>query len=114
MPTNIPWKIFINEQHRLSGYENQAYYHPLFAYEAIFSIANLAILLWLEKQNKLRFGSGELFTIYILNYAVIRFLLEFFRLDVSLVTGLNINQAAAAAIGTLAGVFVYMRHRQTP
>ncbi len=32
-PTNLPWKIYIDPAHRLPGFENVAYYHPLFLYE---------------------------------------------------------------------------------
>lgn len=33
MPTNLPWAIYIDPAHRLPEFMDQAYYHPLFAYE---------------------------------------------------------------------------------
>jgi len=34
-PTNLPWKIFIDAGHRLAGYLEVEYNHPLFLYECI-------------------------------------------------------------------------------
>ena len=33
-PTGLPWGIYVPESSRLVGFEDYAYYHPLFAYEA--------------------------------------------------------------------------------
>ena len=47
-PTNLPWKIFIDPAHRLPGFENFAFYHPLFLYELLWDLGNMAILLLLS------------------------------------------------------------------
>src|SRR5512140_2123342 len=31
-PTNLPWKLYIDPLHRVPGYENFDYFHPLFLY----------------------------------------------------------------------------------
>ena len=41
-PTNLPWKIYIDPAHRLPGFENFAYYQPLFLYESLWDLANMA------------------------------------------------------------------------
>jgi phosphatidylglycerol:prolipoprotein diacylglycerol transferase len=51
-PTSLPWAIYIDPQHRLAGFENQAYYHPTFLYESIWNLANMALLLWLSRRSK--------------------------------------------------------------
>ncbi len=51
-PTNLPWAIYIDPQHRLPGYENYAYYHPTFLYESLWNLGNMALLLWISR----RFG----------------------------------------------------------
>ncbi len=37
-PSSLPWAIFIDESHRLSGFMQYSTYHPLFAYEAIWNL----------------------------------------------------------------------------
>ena len=110
-PTNLPWKIFIDPTYRLSGYEKVNFYHPLFAYEALLNFANMIFLLWLVR----RFGgilkAGDIFLAYLCFYSFGRFLLEFLRLDVSLVNGFNINQIFFAIIFICAGIGMVLRHR---
>ncbi len=93
LPTTLPWKIFIDPAHRLTGYENIEFYHPLFAYEMILNSIVLIFLLWLTKKYGMQANrQGTLFLIYLASYSLIRFLLEFLRLDVALVNGMNVNQ----------------------
>lgn len=49
-PTTLPWKILISPQYRLPGYENVAYYHPLFLYKSLWNLMNMGILLWLGRR----------------------------------------------------------------
>ncbi|MBI5353748.1 MAG: prolipoprotein diacylglyceryl transferase [Chloroflexi bacterium] len=92
LPTDLPWRIFIDPAHRLLGYEAVQYYHPLFAYEVILNIVNLVVLLWLSRKFFYWLKAGDLFLIYIGLYSFFRFFLEIIRLDVALVNGININQ----------------------
>lgn len=112
LPTNLPWKIFIEPSHRLVGYESIEYFHPLFAYEATLNFLNMLLLLWLSR----RFSSikaGDLFITYIGFYSFIRFFLEFLRLDAALVGGINANQIFFAAAFVIAILSLYLR-RQFP
>lgn len=93
LPTNLPWAIYIEPEYRLSGYEHIEFYHPLFAYEMILNLINLALLLWLSKKFSSKLQAGALFLFYLAFYSLARFLLEFLRLDVSLINGINVNQA---------------------
>jgi len=102
LPTNLPWKIFIQPDNRLADYEAAEYYHPLFAYESILNFANLFFLLWLARRFEDKLKVGDLFLAYLAFYSVVRFALEFLRLDVALVNGVNINQAFFAAMCALA------------
>jgi phosphatidylglycerol:prolipoprotein diacylglycerol transferase len=45
-PTNLPWKLYIEPQHRLAGYQDVSYYHPLFLYESLWNLGNMFLLLW--------------------------------------------------------------------
>ncbi len=87
------------------------YYHPLFAYEAILNFANFIFLLWMARRFSEKLKTGDLFLIYLIGYSLIRFLLEFLRLDIALVNGININQAFFAVTFICAGIGLYLKHR---
>lgn len=92
LPTNLPWAILIQPENRLPGYEEIQFYHPLFAYEVLLSLGCLLLLLWLLRgRYSGQVKSGGIFLAYLACYALIRFLLEFLRLDVALVGVVNIN-----------------------
>jgi len=44
-------------------------------------------------------------------YPVGRFLLDFLRLDASMVAGININQTVMAVVAVLAALTLFLRHR---
>jgi phosphatidylglycerol:prolipoprotein diacylglycerol transferase len=111
-PTNLPWAIYIDPQNRLSGYQDVAYYHPLFLYESLWNLANMAFLLWLGRRHQDRLRSGDLFLIYLIIYPIGRFLLEFLRLNPSEVAGININQTLMLVVALLSIGALIWRHRQ--
>jgi len=110
-PTNLPWKIFIDPDHRLPGYLDAEYYHPLFLYEFIWNLANMFLLLWVSRRYADRLKDGDIFLIYLIVYPVGRFLLDFLRLDASMVGGININQTIMAVVAIFAAAGLYWRHR---
>ncbi|KAA0285342.1 MAG: prolipoprotein diacylglyceryl transferase [Chloroflexi bacterium] len=111
LPTDVPWSIFVDPVNRLAGYEGNDFYHPLFVYEILMLLACVVILLWLPRGRFAdRIKAGELYLIYLAWYSFIRFLLEFLRLDVSLVNGANINQVFfACLLAVSAGLLLYRR-----
>jgi len=44
-PTNLPWAVHIDPQYRLPGFQEQGTYHPLFLYESLWNLGNMAVLL---------------------------------------------------------------------
>lgn len=111
-PTDLPWKIFIDPDHRLVNYLDVAYYHPLFLYESVWNLMNLFLLLWISRRFEGSLKNGDVFLIYLIVYPVGRFLLDFLRLDASMVGGININQAIMALMAVFACGTLYLRHRK--
>jgi len=107
-PTNLPWGITI--QH-ITGYPPETHFHPLFLYESLWNLVNLALLLWLGRRYAERLKTGDLLLIYLIIYPVGRFLLEFLRLDAAQVGGININQTIMILVALLAAVWLVLRHR---
>ena len=110
-PTNLPWKISISPEHRLPEYANVEYYHPLFLYESIWNLGNMFFLLWVSRRYADRLKDGDIFLMYLIIYPIGRFLLDFLRLDASLVNGININQTVMAIVAVCASAALYWRHR---
>jgi phosphatidylglycerol:prolipoprotein diacylglycerol transferase len=113
-PTNLPWAIFIDSQHRLPDFLDQERYHPLFLYECIWNLITMGVLLWLGKRYQDRLKPGDIFLAYLLMYPIGRFLLEFLRLDSAQIAGINANQTLMAVVAVAAGVILFLRHRAAP
>ncbi len=110
-PTNLPWKIFIDPEHRVPGYQNYDYFHPLFLYESLWNVLNMAILLWMSRRFEKWLKPGDLFYVYMIMYSIGRFSLEFLRLDASQVGGINFNQTFVIFVALGAGAFLFLNHR---
>lgn len=113
-PTTLPWKIFIDPQHRLANYQDVEYYHPLFLYESLWNLGNMFLMLWISHRFASRLKNGDIFLIYLIVYPVGRFLLDFLRLDASMVGGININQSIMAVVAVCAALNLSLRHRLDP
>jgi len=109
-PTNLPWKLYIDPQHRLPGYEHVAYYHPLFLYESLWNLFNMGLLLWVARRYEKRLRHGDVFLLYALVYAVGRFFLEYLRLDASRIGTLNANQTLMALVALGSAALLLWRH----
>lgn len=116
-PTSLPWAIFIDPVHRLAGFEQYETFHPLFLYESLWSFGNMALLLWFSRRFADRLKPGDVFLVYLLVYPLGRFLLDFLRLDASMLGGVNANQTfmlvvMVASLAVLA--WRHLRSRQSP
>jgi phosphatidylglycerol---prolipoprotein diacylglyceryl transferase len=114
--TNLPWGIQIDSANRVFPYEStvqwpvsETLFHPLFLYESLWSFVAFIVLLNLFLRNRHKMTPGNLFLIYLLQYSLIRFLLEFLRLEVSELAGLNVSQVVTALVFVVAGVLYVMR-----
>jgi phosphatidylglycerol:prolipoprotein diacylglycerol transferase len=110
-PTNLPWKIYIDPAHRIQGYQNYDYFHPLFLYESLWNVLVMAVLLWMARRFEKWLKPGDLFLIYMIMYSIGRFSLEFLRLDASQVGGINFNQTFVVFVALIAAVFLFLRHQ---
>lgn len=114
-PTDLAWAIPIELINRPAGFENFNYFHPVFLYEMMGNAIILCALLSLHFFRLKRKSSrvGNIFIIYLILYSVLRFFLEFLRLDYSpVVFGIRWAQVFSAAIIILsAGLLVYSFRR---
>jgi phosphatidylglycerol---prolipoprotein diacylglyceryl transferase len=111
-PTDLPWAITIEPHKRVSGFAEYATYHPLFLYESLWNLGNMILLLWLARRFGERLKPGDLFLTYLVVYPVGRFLLDFLRLDASMLGGINANQTFMAVVAVVAAGALVWRHRK--
>jgi phosphatidylglycerol:prolipoprotein diacylglycerol transferase len=102
-PTNLPWAIYIDAE--------QGYFHPLFLYESLWSLANVTLLLWLGRKFDKKIPNGTLALVYLIVYPLGRFLLEFLRADPSTINGINANQTLMGAVMLIAAAVLLLRLR---
>ncbi|MFB0566562.1 MAG: prolipoprotein diacylglyceryl transferase [Candidatus Aminicenantaceae bacterium] len=77
---SFPWGVsFQNEYaHNLTGIPLNAPLHPVQLYEAALNFLNFLILFVILKRKTF---DGQVFSLYIINYSIIRYFVEFFRGD---------------------------------
>ena len=111
-PTNLPWGLRVDPEHRPAGYEHIATYHPAFLYEALWNLALAGLLILYERRHP---GArpGRLFALYVAGYALGRLWIEALRIDpASRIAGLRVNLwVSILALAVSAAWLVATRHR---
>jgi len=77
-PTTLPWKMFVAPPFRPAQFSDQQFFHPTFLYSMVGLAIVLAILMVVEQKVRL---PGAVLLVYIIAYAVERFVIEWFRVD---------------------------------
>ncbi len=72
-------RLYIPQEFRPSIYANSEYFHPTFLYESFFDFVNFVFLY--RKYSKWANKPGKVFWTYLLLYSIVRFFLEFIRVD---------------------------------
>jgi phosphatidylglycerol:prolipoprotein diacylglycerol transferase len=97
-PTDLPWGLYIEPQYRLPGYQMYERFHPTFFYESMWNLATCLVLVYLTWRYRNRLIPGLVTSVYFISYSVIRFLLEFVRLDAAAVGSIAIAQIVALCV----------------
>ncbi len=116
-PTTLPWGIPIDAAHRVPEWANLTLYPvattrfvPLFAYEAILSLATLGLLFWVSRRFAARLYDGDLLLIFIMCYGLSRSYLETYRVENWFIAGLPTATWLGLGGFVLAGGFLWLRH----
>ena len=107
-PTDLPWGLEIDQVNRPADYFTDTTFHPTFLYEALWMLALMGLLLWLDKLRKL--PVGHLFALYVLGYASGRIWIEFLRVDPAYeLAGVRVNVWVMSALwlGAVAYMYIY-------
>lgn len=111
-PTLFPWGIFIDPDKRPLEYASATHFHPLFLYEALGSLILGSILVLILKKNQ-KVGSGIFIGVYLIGYGILRFFLEYLRLESALgAFGLTIAQIVSLIACGAGSLFVFRWFRR--
>ncbi len=112
-PTDLPWGVEIDPEHRPERYADAATFHPTFLYELLWNGVGVAVLLALGR----RLRAGQIFFLYVMWYALGRASWEEqLRIDPSkefLGMRLNFWIAVGVFLAGLAG-FLWAQRRSRP
>ena len=78
-PTDLPWGLEIDYEHRPAGYGAETTFHPTFLYEFLWCLAAFAVIVWLDR--RLRLGHGRVLALYVMAYTLGRGWIENLRID---------------------------------
>ncbi|GGO86987.1 prolipoprotein diacylglyceryl transferase 1 [Nocardioides phosphati] len=114
-PTDLPWALEIDRDHRPAGYENVATFHPTFLYESLWCLAAFAVIILLDR--RFRLGHGKVVALYALLYTAGRGWIETLRIDpVELhdVGGLRFNVWMSMVVFALAAAYLVWAAARRP
>jgi prolipoprotein diacylglyceryl transferase len=113
-PTDLPWALEIDPQHRPPGYFNSETFHPTFLYELTYDLIGVAILLWIDRRFNLR--RPGLFALYVSYYCFGRFFEELLRIDPAHeYFGLRLNAWVSIVVFVLStAFFIWWQFIRTP
>jgi prolipoprotein diacylglyceryl transferase len=103
-PTDRPWGLEIDPEHRQPDYLADETFHPTFLYESLYNLAGVALLLLLDRF--FRFRPPALFALYVAYWTFGRFFIEQLRIDPAHeFAGQRLNAWVAAVVFVLSVAF---------
>ncbi len=116
-PTDLPWALFIDIEHRMTGFESSAYFHPTFLYESLWSFVLFIVLFLVSIRFAIPRGAtiqpGLITALYLFFASLGRFGIEFIRIDdVPIFWGLRAPQwIALTLIGVAIAILLQRRKK---
>ena len=112
LPTTLPWGLEISTANPAypAGLPAGVLFHPTFLYELIWNLMGFAVLIWLDRKLKLRWG--QMFAAYLITYSIGRAFVESIRIDPSeIFFGLRTN-VWSAIFGIAIGIALFVWSRR--
>ncbi len=106
--TNVLWRMFITPGRRFLDLINESYYHPAFLYESLGNFLIFFILLYAFAFNK---KAGNIALMYLLLYSILRFVIDFWRIDNVMWGFLSVAQWFSIALIIISGYLLFMRNK---
>jgi len=98
-PTNLPWGVLIDGQK----------YHPTFLYESLGDFAIFAFLMYFfHKRKKV---DGQVISLYMILYGILRFLVEGLRMDSLYIGSLRVSQIVSLIL-VISGMILFIKFKK--
>ena len=114
-PTNLPWGLQIDPDHRPVGYFQYDTFHPTFLYEFLWNLGAFGFVIWADRRFQL--GRGRVVALYVMAYTLGRGWIEMLRIDdVELkdVGGLRFNVWTSIVLFVAAAIYFVISTRLRP
>jgi len=114
-PSDLPWALEIDLDHRPAGYLDIATFHPTFLYEFAWNLLAFALVVWADRRFQL--GHGRVVALYVMAYTLGRGWIEMLRIDdvqMSDVMGLRLNVWTSIVLFALAAAYFVVSARRNP
>ncbi len=112
-PSDLPWAVKIDVEHRPNGYEQFETFQPTFLYESIWCIGVAIVVIWADR--RFRMGHGRAFALYVALYTLGRGWIEALRIDdVNEVLGLRLNIWTSILVFLGAVAYIVISARRHP
>ncbi len=114
-PTDLPWALEIDADHRPIEYVDVATFHPTFLYEFLWCLAGFAFVVWADR--RFRLGHGRVVALYVMVYTLGRGWIEMLRIDdvqLTDVLGLRLNVWTSIVLFALAAAYFAVSARRDP
>ncbi len=114
-PTDLPWALEIDPEHRPTGYESSPTFHPTYLYEFLWDVGVAGLVIWADRRFKL--GHGRAFALYVAAYCVGRGWIEMLRIDpvqADDVLGLRLNVWTSIVLFLLSVGYIVVSARRHP
>ena len=103
-PSDLPWALEIDPEHRPVEYAFAPTFHPTFLYEAVYCLFGVGLLLWIG--SRFRIKPPALFALYVAYYTFGRTFEELIRVDPSHeFFGLRLNAYVSIALFVVSASF---------
>jgi len=115
-PTNRPWGLLIDPEHRIAPYNDLTLYppdtlfHPTFLYESVWCLLVFIALALIAHKLKDRLLEGDILLGYIIGYPLGRFFVEYFRPDAWMLGPIAAAQVFAIACVVVGVALLIVRH----
>jgi prolipoprotein diacylglyceryl transferase len=105
-PTDLPWAVEIPDPAKRPNYPNDLTFHPTFAYEALWSLSAMGLLIWLDSKKILR--PGKMLPAYVTAYFTGRLWVEYLRSDhANEIAGLRINTWVSLIMMVVGSIWLF-------
>lgn len=117
-PTNLPWGIPIDDANKIFPFQQENFFHPAFLYESLGNLLIFSLLIALHYlaiknmiiNEKIKKNIALIISLfYLTSYSILRFFMEFIRIDPAVeLFSLRLPQITSLIITLISAIILYI------